>query len=156
PLRATARIPNAPARRLLGVFGRGEVIGGVLDGTIEVRGSVGDPIATVQLVGTDLRVPPGPDGTPIRVVRRITVDGDWRDGGGRLAVDAEQPGGSLKVRATGSPERPDDVTLAVTARSFDLVPLLVFAPGPFGGAGGQLDARFTVRGTDPATATIAG
>jgi autotransporter translocation and assembly factor TamB len=44
----------------------------------------------------------------------------------------------------------------VTAKSFDLMPLLVFAPGPVGGAAGRLDANVTIRGADLATAMVIG
>lgn len=156
PLQVTARLPDVPAAELLAVFGRGEVTGGRLNGTIEVAGTVGRPTVRARLAGTQIAVPPGPGGRPIKMIERIVLDAGWDGTAGKLTVDGVQRGGSLSLAAEGSPSELDKAIVKLQAKSFDLVPLLAFAPGPAGGAAGTLDANLTMRGLDLRTSKLAG
>ena len=157
PLTATATMAAVDAPRLLGVFGRTEVIAGQLDGTISIGGTLGAPTATANLVATGLQVPPGAGNKPIRTVERLTVVGSWAAGAVKLQVDGvEADGGTLQLALAARPDALRDGTLTVNATKFDLVPILAFAPGPAGAAAGQLDANLRVTGLDLRTMQIAG
>jgi translocation and assembly module TamB len=151
PLHLTAKLPNVPAKLLLGVFGRSEVIAGALDGTIEIGGTLGKPTAVAKLVGTNIQVPPGPGGRPVKTIKRLSVDASWNGTVGKLVVDGTQEGGSLQLVAEGSPFALADANVTLKAKQFDMVPLLVFAPGPAGAGAGRLDADLTLHGLDART-----
>ena len=157
PLAATARLTSTDAARLFAVFGRSEVTSGRIDGSVELTGTLGAPRAHGQLIGTQLTIPPGPHGKPVRVVERLVLDGSWDGTTAKLAVDGtESAGGALHLNAVVAPDRLRDGTLTVQATKFDLVPLLVFAPGPAGGSSGELDANLRLTGLDLRTAQLAG
>lgn len=156
PLAITAIIPFSPARKLAAVFGRSEIIGGTLEGKIEITGTVGDPRVVARIIGAKIEVPPGPRNRPIKLIERMTLDGSWDGTLAKLKIDAVQQSGSLNVVAQANPKSLRDGSATIKAKSFDLVPLLAFAPGPAGGAAGQLDADLTLKGLDPAIARIAG
>jgi autotransporter translocation and assembly factor TamB len=156
PLKLVATVPNISATQLLAVFGRTEVTGGTIDGKIDVAGTVGEPTLIAKLVGSNLQVPPGPGGKPVKTVKTIAFDARWDGTTGKVVIDGVQENGMLKIVATGSPAQLAAATVTVKARQFDLVPLLAFAPGPAGGAAGRLDADLTVKGLDPRTAKLAG
>jgi autotransporter translocation and assembly factor TamB len=157
PLAVTAKLAAVDAPRLLAVFGRAEVCAGQLDGSIVLGGTLGAPTASAALVATGLAVPPGAGGKPIRTVERLAVVGSWDGSAGELQVDGvESDGGALEVRLAGRPGALRDGTLTIKATKFDLVPVLVFAPGPPGAASGQLDANLTFTGLDLRTTKIAG
>lgn len=157
PLAATVTLASVDAPRLLAVFGRTEVIAGRLEGSIEIGGTLGAPLANAAIVATGLQVPPGPGGKPIRTVERLAVTGSWDGSAAKLRIDGvESDGGMLQVALVGRPAAPRDGTLTIKATQFDLVPILAFAPGPAGGAAGRLDANLTVTGFDLRTTKIAG
>ncbi|MBA3817841.1 MAG: translocation/assembly module TamB domain-containing protein [Deltaproteobacteria bacterium] len=156
PIKATATLPDVPAPQLLGVFGRTEVIGGMLTGTVDVAGTVGKPTVRARLAGTNLEVPPGLRSRPVKQIDRIALDASWDGTTGKLEIDATQQRGMLHVVATGSPANLPAAALKLEAKAFDLEPLLAFAPGPAGGASGRLDANLTLKGLDPRRAKLAG
>ena len=157
PLAATAQLASVDAARLMAVFGRSEITGGTIDGKVVLGGTLGAPTVTANLVAAQLKVPPGPLGKPIRTVERLAITGSWSGGEAKLDVDGrESEGGTLRITALAHPDRLADGTLTVKATRFDLVPLLVFAPGPAGGAAGQLDADLRVTGLDLHTTKLAG
>ena len=157
PLTATAKLASVDAARLLAVFGRSEVTSGQLDGTVELAGTLARPTVTAQLVATQLKVPPGPRGKPVRTVERLAITGGWDGETAKLDIDGvESDGGTLKLAAVARPDALGDGTLTIKATRFDLVPVLVFAPGPAGGAAGELDADVKLTGLDPRTTQIAG
>jgi hypothetical protein len=154
PLRATARIPEVSAPALLALLGRTEVTGGTLGGTVEVAGTLEAPTVVAQLRGTGIEVPPGPGGRPIQRVENVALDAKWDGSVGHVRLTAKQPAGSLSLLAHGTTL--DDAVVELTAKHFDLLPLLVFAPGPAGGAAGRLDAQLRIAGLSPQRAKIAG
>lgn len=156
PLAITASLPVVPAPKLVAVFGRSEIVGGTLEGTIDVTGTIGAPRATAKFVGRQIKVPPGPRNRPIKVIETMTLDASWDGTVAKANVDAVQPGGTLKVAARVDPRSLRDGTATIQAHAFDLAPLLAFAPGPAGGAAGRLDANLRVAGLDPAVARLAG
>jgi translocation and assembly module TamB len=157
PLEATAKLTSTDAARLLAVVGRTEVTSGRIDGSVALTGTLGAPKATVQVTASQLTIPPGPHNKPVRVVERLAIHGSWDGATARIDVDGtESGGGALRLIAQGRPDRLRDGTATVKATRFDLVPLLVFAPGPAGGAYGVLDADLRLTGLDLRTAQLAG
>jgi translocation and assembly module TamB len=157
PFRATVKLASVDAPRFLAVFGRTEIIAGKIDGAIELGGTLARPTARGNLTATGLKVPPGPRGKPVRLVDRLAVVGSWDGDAIKLDLDgAESEGGTMKAQLVARPAALRDGTLTVKATRFDLVPILVFAPGPAGGAAGELDADLTVTGLDLRTTKIAG
>lgn len=156
PFTAHGTIPNAPAPTLLAVFGRTEVIGGTLGGTIDVKGTLGQPSLTAQLVGTKLQVPPGPRNRPVKVLDKVTVDASYIGGVAKARIQGTQKAGYLDLYAIADPKNLDAGRVTIKAKAFDMQPLLVFAPGPAGAAKGRLDADLTVEGLDPVKARVAG
>ncbi|HEY0987976.1 MAG TPA: translocation/assembly module TamB domain-containing protein, partial [Kofleriaceae bacterium] len=157
PLSASARLVTADVPKLLAVVGRTEIVAGALDGSIDLSGTVGKPEVKASFVATGLKVPPGPRGKPVRTVERLSVTASWDGTAAKLDIDGvEEAGGTLQVAAAVNPDALRDGHLTVKATKFDLVPILAFAPGPAGGAAGQLDANLSVKGLDLRTAQIAG
>lgn len=156
PLTITATLPSVPAPSLMAVFGRSEIVGGTLEGKIDVTGTIGAPIATAKITGTKIQVPPGPRNRPIKMIETMTIDASWDGTIAKVNVDAVQPGGSLKLVAQANPNALKEGTATIHAKAFDLTPILAFMPGPAGGAAGRLDANLAVTGLDPAMARIAG
>lgn len=157
PLSASVTLGSVDAPRVLAVFGRTEVIAGGLDGTVELGGTLGRPTVKANLAATGLKVPPGPGGKPIRTVEKLTLSGSWDGDTAKLDLDGvESEGGALRVSLSGRLRALRDGTLTVKATKFDLVPILAFAPGPAGGASGQLDADLRFTGLDLRTTQVAG
>lgn len=156
PLAITGSVPPTPAAVMLRVFGRTQMTGGTVFGKVEVTGTVRDPRMTAKLVGTHLQAPSRVYARPVKRIENVTVNASWDGTTANVRIDGYQRDGSLQVVATASPEALDQGTVTISARAFDLVPLLVFAPGPVGSAAGRLDAEMTVRGLDPGTARLVG
>jgi autotransporter translocation and assembly factor TamB len=156
PLAVTATIPDVSAPAVLTTFGRTEIIAGTIAGTIDVTGTVGKPTAKAHITGTNLQVPPGAGGKPVKTLERLVIDGSWDGERAKLAIDGTQQNGSLRLTAAVVPTKLAEANVELTAKEFDLIPLLVFAPGPAGGAAGRLDANVRVTGLDPQTMKLAG
>lgn len=156
PLAVTASLPSVSAPKFLAVFGRSEVIGGTIAGTIDVTGTLGAPRATAKILASQIEVPPGARNRPIKVIDTLNIDATWDGELAKMNVDAVQQAGTLKVEAQVNPEALKEGRATIHAKAFDLSPLLAFAPGPAGGAAGRLDANLTVTSLDPATARLTG
>lgn len=156
PLALTGQLPRAQAAALLAVFGRSEIVGGTIEGTLEVAGTVARPTGAAHLIATQLAVPPGPANRPIKMLDRITIDASWDGARAKVALDGVERAGSLKVAADLDPQALRAGTLTISAKAFDLAPLLAFAPGAAAGGAGRLDANLTIVGLDPGTAQVAG
>ncbi len=156
PLKVRATVPQIPAKQLLAVFGRTEIVGGTIDGTVDLGGTLADPTVVAKLIGTAIQVPPGPGGKPIKEVKRIALDASWDGTTAKLVVDGTQDNGMLRIVGSVNPDARGDATVSLKAKQSDLIPLLAFAPGPAGGAAGRLDADLTLKGLDARTARLAG
>ncbi|MBL9018935.1 MAG: translocation/assembly module TamB domain-containing protein, partial [Myxococcales bacterium] len=156
PLNLTASLPKAPAPRLLGVFGRAEVTGGTLDGTVRITGTLAKPEVVGKITGTNIQVPPGPRNRPVKVIESIVLDGTWDGTTAKVALDGVQQGGTLQLAATANTVDLAAGSATIEAKDFDLAPLLAFAPGPAGGGRGRLNAKLDIRGLDPKTMRVAG
>jgi translocation and assembly module TamB len=157
PLDATLKLARVDAVKLLAVFGRNEITGGVLDGEVKLGGTIAAPTVDAKLTATGLRVPPGPRSKPVRTVDNLTILGSWDGTTAKLSLDgAESDGGKLSVIAEAQPRALRDGSVTIKATKFDLVPLLAFLPGPAGGAAGTLDANLTVKGLDLRNTQLAG
>lgn len=155
PLSGAGRL-HISASRLLGVFGRHEITGGELDGSLLVAGTVGKPTAVASIVGTNIQVPPGPRGKPIKRIDRLAIDLAYEDNKASLIIEGTQPDGRLILAANADLDAIDQATMTITAKQFDLLPVLVFAPGPAGGAAGRLDADLKIKGLDFASMDVTG
>ncbi len=156
PIAATIKIPAVPAPRLLAAFGRTDAVGGTLDGTIEVGGTVSAPTGRARITASHIKVPQQSRSRVSKPLEQLVIDARWDGRVGSVDVTGVQPGGQLRVLAKGSPEALKDATVSLRASKFDLRPLLVFVPGAVGAASGILDANLTVAGLDPQTARLAG
>ena len=157
PLIASLTLVQTSAPQLLALFGRGEVTGGTLEGKIDIAGTVGKPTLHARVVASALAVPPGPGGTPVQKVERLALDATWAEGRGTLTLDGtEDHGGKLALRVQGSPRELAAATATLSATSFNVTPLLAFAPGPAGASRGTLDAELKITGLDLRTAQLLG
>ncbi len=157
PLVGTLELPKTPAPELLNVFGRAEVTSGVLDGKIVLGGTLSNPTIVAHIVGTDLGVPPGPRGKPVKVVQKIVIDASGDSRGGKIVLEGyEANNGRLSVTVDLVLAHLMDGKARIKATSFDMAPLFAFAPGPAGGAKGRLDADLAIDGFDARTAKITG
>ncbi len=157
PLTATIELVKTSAPQLLAVFGRTEVTAGTLDGKVDVAGTIAKPTLHAHLVAAGLEMPPGPGGKPVQKIQQLALDAAWADGNGTLAIDGtEQGGGTLTVRAQGTPGNLAAGSATIVSKNFDASPLLVFAPGPAGGSRGSLDANLSIKGFDLRTTQLLG
>jgi TamB, inner membrane protein subunit of TAM complex/Domain of Unknown Function (DUF748) len=157
PIAATLTLAQIEAVKLLAVFGRSEITGGVIDGKVELAGTIGAPTVQANLVATGLTVPPGARNTPVRTVDKLTITGSWDGSVAKLDLDGhESNGGTLQIAGAAKLQALADATVTIKATKFDLVPLLAFLPGPAGGAAGMLDANLTMKGLDLRTTQLSG
>ena len=156
PLAISAKIPAVPATKLLAAFGRTDIVGGTLNGTIEVGGTVGAPTGRARITAAHIAVPQHSRTRTTRPLDQLVLDARWDGREGVVELTGVEPGGQLRVLARGGPAALARATVTVRASKFDLRPLLVFVPGVVGASGGILDANLTVTGLDPQTARIAG
>ncbi len=157
PLTARIELEQTSAPALLAVFGRSEIIGGDVSGTIDIHGTVEHPVVKARLAARELASRPGLFGRTIPVLRQLTLDGTYGPGGGRITlVGDEDSGGTLNLVAELGPGSLAGASAKLTVKQFDLAPLATFAPDPASGASGILDANLTIKGFDPRTSQIVG
>lgn len=156
PLYASATIPTIPARALLAVMGNTQIAQGSLEGKIEVKGTVTKPTATLAVTARDVAVPY--EGTKAtQSIRELKIDGSWDGEAANIAINGDETGGGkLKIEAQAKKDDLKNAHATIAATHMDLAPIVPFLPGPAGGLGGRLDANFSLQGTDPRTAQIAG
>jgi hypothetical protein len=156
PITGTAMIQHVPAVTLLGVLGTSQITSGTLDGTVKIGGIVSKPTIDAKLVARNVSVPP--EGTkPTQSIKELTIAASWDGARGKVAIDGEQTGGGmLRLRGEGSPAELAGVSATVEAHRLDLAPLVAFMPGPAGGLGGRMDAKFSMKGADPRTTNLSG
>ncbi|MDB4953019.1 MAG: hypothetical protein JWO36_588 [Myxococcales bacterium] len=155
-LRGSIVFPQVPATALLHTIGTGQATGGIIDGSIELGGTIGRPTATAAIFAHGVTVPPGA-GAKAVVMKELRIDGTWDGAAGKLAIKGiEQNGGTIDLTADARLDALKEATGRLQASKLDISPLVAFMPGPAGGLGGLLDADLNVHGLDPRTAEIAG
>lgn len=156
PLRARARLDRVPLEALVDVLGKNPISGGTLDGVIDVAGTVVRPTVDAKLVARGVAVPSEASHS-VQSIKELTIGATWDGATGNVEIDGEQSaGGSLVLRAAGSPWNLSAVTASIRATKLDIAPLVTFVPGAIGGLGGRANADLTLRGAEPRTAHIAG
>jgi autotransporter translocation and assembly factor TamB len=156
PFKVTATIPDAPAKNILAVFGRTEVISGTLGGTVTVDGTIGSPTVKATLAVQKLQAPPGIHRRPVKTLETLSLEATYSNGLAKATITGKEPNGSLEITATASPKDLGHGTATIKAKAFDLEPLLLFAPGAAGAGRGTLDANLVVTGFDPTLAKVVG
>jgi translocation and assembly module TamB len=156
PLTGTATIEHVPAVTLLGVLGTSQISSGMLDGTVKLGGTVAKPTVDAKLVARDVSVPPEST-KQTQSIKILTIAAKWDGERGKVAIDGDQTGGGmLRLRGEGSPADLSKVSASIEAHRLDLAPLVAFMPGPAGGLGGRMDAKFAMTGADPRTTDLSG
>ncbi len=158
-LKATLSLKQTSAPALLEVFGRNEIIGGTLDGKVDITGTLGAPVVKAKFTANDLKSRPGPMGRPpVRIIKTITLEADYElASGAKIELHGtEDRGGKIDLSALVDPKRLAAATAKLQAKDFELTPLLAFAPEPGSAARGTLNADLTITGFDPRTAVILG
>ncbi len=158
-LDASLVLKQTSAPDLLEVFGRNEIIGGMLDGNVAVTGTLGAPAVKATFTATDLKSRPGPLGRPpVRIIKTIKLDASY-DGATGAKVElhgVEDRGGKIDLTANVDPKQLGSATAKLKATEFEMTPLLAFAPEPGSAARGTLNADLAITGFDPRTAKILG
>ena len=157
-LTASVVLEQTSATALLAVFGRNELIGGALDGKVEITGSLAAPVVKAKLAATELTSRPGPLGRPpIRIIKTMTLDATYDQHVAKIELHGvEDRGGKIDLSALVDPGHLGDATARLQATAFELTPLLAFAPDPAGFARGTLNTDLAITGLDPRTARIIG
>lgn len=156
PLAVTAKLPPLPAKRLLSVLGRSDIISGQVSGTIDVAGTVSAPTGRAQITASNVAVSPLTRGKPVKTLEQLDIDARWDGATGSVVVKGREPGGTLELTAKGTADALDQAVVTLRAKQFDLAPVLAFAPGAAGAASGRLDANLKLVGLDPVKAKLAG
>ena len=156
-LDGTIRLPDIPAKTLIGVIGRGDVVGGTVGGTITIAGTVGTPTATVDLVAKQIELPGGLSGRKPPILTELAIKGAWDGEIATLHVAGSEAKGSLlDIVARGKPRHRETLVVGVTAVHFDLAPVAAFGSGAISAARGMIDAGITLKGLDPDTGDASG
>ncbi len=157
PVTGTITFPDTPAKSLLAIFGRTDIVGGFIGGTVDVAGTFGTPTAHAQLAAHYIEIAQGLAQKKPVVLTEARLDAKWGGVAGSLElVGNEANGGTLRVTADGRPDALSSFAIKLDATKFDLAPLAALAPGPLVAAGGTLDASLEVRGLDPQTGDVRG
>ena len=157
PLSGTIAIPAVPAQQIVAVLGRRDVSRGVVDGTIDLGGTIGKPAGDVALTASRLVIPASVAGRPPSQLDWLQIAGHWDGTGGELAISGrEASGGKLAVASDGRPDRLKELVATVSATKFDIAPLAAFAVGAFSAARGTVDATLALHGLDPTTGDVSG
>ena len=157
PLTAKLTIPKLAARDALALADRRDVTAGDVGGTVEIGGKVGDPTFHAAFAAHDLTLTPSVASKKPPKLEKLEIDARWAAGKGELDLIGTESGGKLlKIAARGTPGSLSSVFASIEAASFDISPVVAFAPGAFGAARGTLDAALTIRGLDPQTGDVRG
>ncbi|HEY1549030.1 MAG TPA: translocation/assembly module TamB domain-containing protein, partial [Kofleriaceae bacterium] len=157
PLAGTIQIPKVPAEQIVAVLGRRDVSRGVVDGEIDLAGTIGKPAAQLALTASHVSIPASIAGRPPAQLDWLQIAGQWDGVAGELAISGrEANGGRLAVAASGRPDQLKQFVATVSATKFDLAPFSAFAVGALSAARGTLDASLSLQGLDPATGQVDG
>jgi hypothetical protein len=157
PLTAKLTVPKLAARDALALADRRDVTAGDVGGTIDIGGKVGDPTFHAAFAAHDLTLTPSVASKKPPKLEKLEVDARWAAGHGELDLIGTESGGHLlKLSGRGTPGDLSSVYASIEAASFDIAPVVAFAPGAFGAARGTLDAALTIKGLDPQTGDVRG
>ncbi len=155
-LDTTATLPPLAVPKVLALFGRTAIADGTIAGDLKIGGTVQRPTLRAHVVVDGIRYLERRRNEKAAAARTLTMDATWDGSNGSIVIDGSQQDGMLRVSVTGSPWALRNATAIVEARTFDLSPLLMLAPGPIGAATGQLDGTLSIKGLDTRTTKIAG
>ncbi len=164
PIEATLAIPTIEAKPTLALFGRRDVIGGTLAGTIVAGGTLRAPTAVATIDLANVAVRPRLTGKKAPTLKSLHVSASWHPSKAELRITGDQPEEPF-VATKEKPTRPPTPSLLVEAvtdprdlaglvgkvkiENFDLAPIAVFLPGMLVGAAGKLDTDVKITGLGP-------
>lgn len=157
PVTGTISIPNTDAATFVGVIGRGDVVGGKVDGAIELGGTIGKPTASGAISLTDVKIAPGITGRTSTVLHDFTTaisyDGQVAD----VTIKGhEDQRSSFTATVHADTKALDEAIVTLTAKHFDIAPATAFAPGAASAAKGIIDADLRLSGLDPNKSELGG
>ena len=156
-LHGLVEFPDANAKDIVAVIGRGDVTSGTLTGDIKLGGTIGGPTVLADLVLAKISIPASLAGRKPALLERLAVKASWDGRVADLVVSgAEAMGSTLELKAHGDPRQRASVTASLDATKFDLSPVTAFATGAFSAARGTIDAHLALNGIDPATGEVSG
>ncbi|HEY0254505.1 MAG TPA: translocation/assembly module TamB domain-containing protein, partial [Kofleriaceae bacterium] len=150
-------IPQADAATFVAVIGRGDVVGGKVDGHVEIAGTIGKPTANGSIALTDVVVAPAISGrktTPLKSFRTsLAFDGQVAD----VTITGEESKNSkLQITVHADTKKLTEAIATIDATSFDIAPATAFAPGAASAAKGIIDAHLRLNGLDPTSGDLGG
>ncbi|CAN5294231.1 hypothetical protein BH11MYX1_BH11MYX1_11490 [soil metagenome] len=156
-LHGLVEFPDANAKDLAAVIGRGDVSGGTLTGTIKVDGTIGVPTAKIELALANIVIPASLMGRKPAMLESLGITGSWDGTLADLEIAGnETKGSTLRIKLHGDPRHREAVVASVDVTKFDLAPITAFATGAISAARGTIDAHLTLNGIDPDTGVAEG
>ncbi len=156
-LTGLVEFPDANAKDLVAVIGRGDVTGGTLTGNIVIAGTIGVPTATVDLGLSKIEIPATITGRKPAVLEGLAIKGSWDGAIADVAITGNEAKGSmLEIKAHGDPRHREAVTASIDAVKFDLAPVTAFGTGAIAAGRGTIDAHLKLAGIDPDTGDVSG
>ena len=157
PLDGKITFPQVAASEIVAVLGRRDVTSGVVDGEIDLAGTLAKPTAEAEITVHDVTIPPSIAGRAPAKLSWLQIAGTWDGTAGELAISGKEvSGGTLAIAAGGRRDKLGDMTATFSAKQFDIAPVTAFAVGAFSAARGTLDANLALVGFDPDTGTVSG
>jgi hypothetical protein len=156
-LDVTLTIPTTKATQILALLGRTDLTDGQIAGTVKVTGTVDKPNVVANLTASNLTPPPSIATKKPAKMEQLTIGARWTGKHAELEVTGIETGGKLlKISGRGDIDKPQSVAATIEAASFDIAPLVAFAPGALGAARGTLDGVIKINGIDPQTGDVRG
>jgi hypothetical protein len=147
PITADWTLPRTQIKPVFEIAGRHDLIGGMVEGSATIRGTLGTPIIqSARLLGHDLAVTPRLGGHPLPVLRDLDIAATWDGASGTVEITGhETTGGELHAGANGRPDELAGVTGWLTANRLDIAPLAAVLPLPRVPIAGVVDAKLRLR-----------
>ena len=156
-LHGLIEFPDANAKDLVAVIGRGDVTGGTLTGNIKIEGTIGKPTAVVDLRLAKITIPASLAGRKPALLESLGVAATWDGQIADLTISGlEAKGSTLEIKVHGDPRHREAVTASIDATKFDLAPVTAFGTGASSAARGTIDAHLKLNGIDPDTGDASG
>ena len=156
-LHGLIEFPDANAKDLVAVIGRGDVTGGTLTGNVKIEGTIGKPTAVVDLTLAKVTIPASLAGRKPALLESLGIEATWDGQIADLHISGlEAKGSTLEIKVHGDPRHREAVTASIDATKFDLAPVTAFGTGAISAARGTIDAHLTLNGIDPDTGDASG